>query len=610
MKMKPSIPLRQKKSGGIDNDFSTESSTRIVDFYRRYLLTTFSTNKDYYNEQLKQQLAEGKAISDGPYISMSDPYRKGKTIRDLVEKGVLSPSILTITGLKPDRPLYLHQENAIERAAAGKNLIITTGGSGKTESFMIPIINELLSERDRGTLSPGVRTMIIYPMNALVNDQIRRLRELLGNMPGQQITYGRFTGETKESYAEARRKFIELEGEGTLPTNELISREQMRNTPPNILITNYAMLEYMLLRPGDNIIFSSDNSQMWKYIVFDEAHSYTGAKGIEVSALIRRVKAMLQRDDIRFILTSATLGDEKSNSEIVRFGESLCSAPFDADSIIRSETEQAQPEREVVENSIDLYTALAKCIKENEPEDVIKKILSTAGISVTESQTTQAALYDVILHDEFYYRVRSVLYGQILSVSEAASRLTISKTQFTDFIAVASNAIKNDQRLFEAKYHMFLRGIEGVYVTLPPSNKLFTRKMQTYIEDKEDPEGSAFQVYEVSFCSNCNALYITGDAQTNPGYLTQKPKYSEGYEPEVFLLSGDYDEEESGDADNENVFQICSKCGAIKHATSVTGLQCGHGSEYISKLIRVKHSINAPAATVGTLKEVLCGRSF
>ena len=140
----------------------TESSTRIVDFYRRYLLTTFSTNKDYYNEQLKQQLAEGKAISDGPYISMSDPYRKGKTIRDLVEKGVLSPSILTITGLKPDRPLYLHQENAIERAAAGKNLIITTGtGSGKTESFMIPIINELLSERDRGTLSPGVRTMII-----------------------------------------------------------------------------------------------------------------------------------------------------------------------------------------------------------------------------------------------------------------------------------------------------------------------------------------------------------------------------------------------------------------------------------------------------------------
>ena len=144
-------------------------------------------------------------------------------------------------------------------------------------------------------------------------------------------------------------------------------------------------------------------------------------------------------------------------------------------------------------SSIDLYTALAKCIKENEPEDVIKKTLSTAGISVPECQTTQEALYDIILHDQFYYRVRSVLYGQILSVSEAASRLTISKTQFTDFIAVASNAIKNDQRLFEAKYHMFLRGIEGVYVTLPPSNKLFTKKMQTYIEDKDDLEGSTFQ---------------------------------------------------------------------------------------------------------------------
>ena len=82
----------------------TESSEKIVDFYRRYLLTTFSTNKNAYNEQLKQQLSENKAIADGPYISMLDPYKKGKTIRSLVEEGILSHDILQISGLKPDRP--------------------------------------------------------------------------------------------------------------------------------------------------------------------------------------------------------------------------------------------------------------------------------------------------------------------------------------------------------------------------------------------------------------------------------------------------------------------------------------------------------------------------
>ena len=569
----------------------TESSEKIVDFYRRYLLTTFSTNKNAYNEQLKQQLSENKAIADGPYISMLDPYKKGKTIRSLVEEGILSHDILQISGLKPDRPLYLHQERAIKMAHEGKNLIVTTGtGSGKTESFLIPIINELLIEREQGKLGAGVRTMIIYPMNALVNDQIRRLRDLLGNMPGKKITYGRFTGETKEKYSDARRKFAELEGEGVLPENELISREQMRDTPPNILITNYAMLEYLLLRPGDNIIFSSENAQKWKYIVFDEAHSYTGAKGIEVSALVRRVKAMLQRDDLRFILTSATLGDEKANADIIRFGESLCTAPFDANSIIRAETEQAKPDREVVDNGIDVYTELAKCIKENSTDDEIKKVLSEARINYYENESVEEILYDIILHDQLYYRVRDVLYKQILSVTDVSSQLKLSKAQFTDFIAVASAAIKDNQRLFEAKYHMFLRGIEGVYVTLPPSNKLFTRKMQTYVERPENPDGSTYQVYEVSFCSNCNALYITGDTQINPGYLVQKPKHSEGYEPEVFLLNGDYDadDEESDDADTDNKFIICSRCGAIKHATSVNGLQCGHGSEYVSSLTRVK----------------------
>ena len=229
----------------------SESSKNIADFYRRYLLTTFATNSDIYNEQLKEALSQDKAIADGPYISMSDPFEKGKSLEQLAYEGIVSKSFSDFPGFHPRRSLYLHQEKAILKAYEGKNMIVTTGtGSGKTESFLIPVFDELLREEEAGTLGAGVRTLIIYPMNALVNDQIRRIREIIAtNTKGTKITFGRFTGETEEKLSDAKKIYKENETMELLP-NELICREQMRETPPNILITNYAMLEYMLLRPG------------------------------------------------------------------------------------------------------------------------------------------------------------------------------------------------------------------------------------------------------------------------------------------------------------------------------------------------------------------------
>lgn len=565
----------------------SESSKRIVDFYRRYLLTTFSTNNEKYNKQLKEALEKEGTIAEGPYLSMSDPYEKGKTLTELAEEDLISKEMLKMSGFHPERRLYRHQEEAVRKIASGKNLIVTTGtGSGKTESFLIPVINELLKEKEAGTLGPGVRTLIIYPMNALVNDQIRRLRELLADMEGEpKITFGRFTGETKETFKEAKAKYEEIEDikENPLCENELISREQMRTTPPNILITNYAMLEYMLLRPGDNIIFSEDNASKWQFIVFDEAHSYSGAKGIEVASLVKRVKAMLNRNDIRFILTSATLGDEKANPDIIKFGESLCSAKFDDESIVRSHMLEAKATREVQVLDFELYRKLATMIRDNYSDKNIIEAIREYDSNINENLELSEMLFELILHDDFYYRVRKVLYGQIKTVSEVARELNVSINDLTDFIAVSSNAMRDSERLFEAKYHMFLRGIEGVFVTLNPSNKLFINRMETYKEKPYDEFDIGYKVFEVSFCNNCNALYITGEVRD--GYLIQKSKFNDEYNPEVFLFSGDYDEEIE---DAENTYQICSKCGAIKRASSVNGLQCGHGSQYINKIIKVK----------------------
>lgn len=98
----------------------TESSQKIVDFYRGYLLTTFTTNNDKYNTQLKEALEKNKAIADGPYISMTDPYKKGKTLEELAIEGIVSKEIINMKSFHPSRPLYLHQEEAVRAARQGK----------------------------------------------------------------------------------------------------------------------------------------------------------------------------------------------------------------------------------------------------------------------------------------------------------------------------------------------------------------------------------------------------------------------------------------------------------------------------------------------------------
>lgn len=572
-----------------------ESSKQIVDFYRNYLLTTFQTTDDKYNSQLEAELRKDGVISSGPYVSVSDSYEKEKTIAELVDERVLCESMLNLGKLDPyARRLYRHQVESTLKAGEKKNLIITTGtGSGKTECFLIPVVNELLKEQEAGTLGAGVRALIIYPMNALVNDQIRRLRELFASYEGCSITYGKFTGETAEDFTRARNEFVEREGIEP-PKNELICREQMRKTPPNILITNYAMLEYLLLRPGDVAFFSEANADKWKTIILDEAHTYGGAKGIEVGTLLKRVKAMLKRDDIQFILTSATLGDNKSNQQIVNFAQSLCSSRFEESSIIRSHTIAPSKPAKVEKLDFSIYKKLSEKIRDNIASCDVLEWLRTKGIVIAadadDNKSLEKTLFNMILGDSFYYEFRALMLNQTKPLNQIASELRMDINDLTDFIAVASNAQVSGDKLFEARYHMFLRGIEGVYVTLNPDRHLFVRKMETY---KEDPfsEDCGYKVFAISFCHNCNATFIVG--QTEDGYLVQKSKFNDDYEPEVYLLEGDYDESEIDEAEADNKYVVCAKCGAIKHATSLDGLSCGHDKQYHNLLRKVKEKGDA-----------------
>lgn len=147
------------------------ASKHIKEKYYRYLKTTFKMGEPYKKEY-EALLENQDAFAKGPYLDVTDAFKKGKCIAELIEEGILPKSFSKIN-MNMTRPLYLHQEKAIRKVATeNRNLVVSTGtGSGKTESFLIPILRELATEAEAGTLCPGVRALLIYPMNALANDQ-------------------------------------------------------------------------------------------------------------------------------------------------------------------------------------------------------------------------------------------------------------------------------------------------------------------------------------------------------------------------------------------------------------------------------------------------------
>lgn len=276
------------------------------------------------------------------------------------------------TGI-PERP-YQHQAESIE-AFLGRNeeIVVATGtGSGKTECFLMPMLGSLAiesAERPESWARSGCRALLLYPMNALVNDQLSRLRRLLGQADladqlrggrSGRATFGMYTsrtpypGITTSARDESRlRPLIQsayldlpnhaqqlLDREGKWPRKnldkfvaskfvtdsndvELLSRGEMQRRCPDVLVTNYAMLEYMLLRPIERSIF--EQTAAWLHasasncftVVLDEAHMYRGSEGAEVAYLLRRLHARLgvTRDRVRYILTSASLGKSQDALE-------------------------------------------------------------------------------------------------------------------------------------------------------------------------------------------------------------------------------------------------------------------------------------------------------
>jgi len=308
--------------------------------YAAYLMDLVGFRDPELARRFAAAVGEPGYLLKGPLVESTRPFATGRTIGELVDEGVLDRAFLDLESrhFSLARALYHHQEQSIRDLRDGRNLVVATGtGSGKTEAFVLPILDTLLRERRAGTLAqPGVRALLLYPMNALVNDQLRRLRQLLASCP--QITFGRFTGETGRSESEAERQFREQYGpDEPRIENEILSRESQRARPPHILVTNYSMLEYLLLRPTDTPFFDGSTGSHWRFLALDEAHLYQGALGTELAMLIRRLRERVERGGrkLQFVATSATMGTEGSTDQLGKFVADLFAIDREEVAVIR-----------------------------------------------------------------------------------------------------------------------------------------------------------------------------------------------------------------------------------------------------------------------------------
>ncbi len=220
----------------------------------------------------------------------------------------------------------------------------------------------------RGELGHGVRAMVLYPMNALANDQRDRLGEISRRLEetgsGFRFTFGQYTGETPEDRSDTWRRandHLHVRRPG-----ELVLRSEMRDTPPHILLTNYSMLEYLLLRPNDSPLFDQGAAKWWTFLVLDEAHQYRGSRGAEMAMLLRRLKQRLRQGGrnapFRCIATSATLSrGEEDRGLVATFAADLFGESFGAQGVIFGETEPLPP---AGRESFDLadYETFSSCL--------------------------------------------------------------------------------------------------------------------------------------------------------------------------------------------------------------------------------------------------------
>lgn len=539
------------------DQYSIHSVTnRLHTKLREYIEAQYHISEEELIHKRKVLLDSEGAISSDPFIESTPVYEPGSTYSDMNIPQHCQDAMNYLAALQPSvgvfkRP-YKHQAAALQHFLTDKeDLIVATGtGSGKTESFLHPILCSLIDEgmeRPSSFKKHGVRAMLLYPMNALVSDQVSRLRRLFGSEAvaayfrenyGRHPLFGMYTSRTPYAGTRQSKKdaqhikpildyFLKLEKErpelaaqlkglGRWPSKnlsafygernarwekrlitspedrELLTRHEMQQICPDLLVTNYSMLEYMLMRPVERDIW--EQTKLWlqsdkhnKFIlVLDEAHMYRGSGGAEVALLIRRLQARLgiDRDRMQCILTSASLGNEKQAEENGKqFASDLTGAPVTRGfRVIRGELERRKPSRRGTRDEARVladFNLTNFAERASRPEEALQEVKRLAQVlnwsfdGLSQSML-ESYLYEALTGFGPLEHIIASISGRGMRFSELSADVfpdtpkDEAEQATSTLLTLANAARKEDRVLLPARLHLFYRGVQGLYVCTNP----------------------------------------------------------------------------------------------------------------------------------------------
>ena len=615
---------------------------------RDYIEATYHVGHPSVIEQRRQLLESEGVIYREPFIESTPRYRTDRKFADLD----LDPAVHLLLGNLTQKsgelpsllfdPPYTHQAEALEAAARdGSSLAISTGtGSGKTESFLLPMLAKLAEEAAKSPTSfatPALRAMVLYPMNALVNDQLGRLRLLLGDprvtaqfetWAGRPARFARYTSRTlypgvrtrerdhrrlqpiedfyvdihdraedpsaqfhneaqdlrskliargkwpaksniREWWGASNRRWLDknenFQRAVTLPGDtELLTRHEVSAGPPDVLITNYSMLEYMLLRPLERPIF--DATRQWLIenpgerflLVVDEAHLYRGSAGAEVALLLRRLRTRLgiTPERLQIITTSASF----SNAEYARkFAAQLTGKSVDDFRAIEGKRKYREPAAFGTLADAEMLDAVQLAAFYDANDDAgkcaaVADLLATRGVSPGGRPVAE-----LLYHALQDFGPMNMLVNRTMDVAQPVSELgpgifpeidpALADRAVTVLVALGSTAReKPDQAgLLPCRVHGFFRGLPGLWACIDPNcteldehlrggptGKLFAQPQITC--------GCGARVFEYYTCRHCGTSYVrtyTNDL-SEPHFLWHEQggafQAAAGSVPELYAL--------------------------------------------------------------------------
>ena len=606
-----------------------------------YLEMQYHIKDNSLIKERRQLLDQEGTVFQRPFIESTPIYEQGAPYAEIdippSVKEILSQLVYFNVGIPP-KP-YRHQTEALKAFLTDKqDLIVATGtGSGKTESFLMPILGSLVlesSERSESAKMPGCRALLLYPMNALVNDQLARLRKLFGNERvaellaqnrGRRVRFGAYNSRTPYPGPRSAAKdgqyiqplfddyylnetFLakqtDLEQLGRWPSKdlagfyglgkvekapyfsekkkgesynvhnwkkrlktqpndrELLTRDEMQTMCPDLLITNYSMLEYMLMRPIERVLFKQ--TQHWLQadernefiLVLDEAHTYRGTGGAEVALLIRRLQARLgiPRERMRCILTSASLGGtEDAKVAVQQFAADLTGLTATTQRQFKLITGVQEKRHGAKVGSTKETQALANFDLKQfydysiDSEAAIQSVMSLAKVlnwPIEKPTDLHQYLYNNLTCFGPAEKLIKQVSGKAIEFTELAQQLFPKQPIETQMQATSAllalctfaRRLEDNRVLAPMRLHLFYRGLPSLYACINPNcnQRLDTSEEQyllgrLYTAPRTHCECGG-RVYELLTHQDCGSAFIRGYLSTQRDFLLHLPTGDIGQE--------------------------------------------------------------------------------